>query len=1007
MPQLPAKVTRPRPSRAVPRRKPFARLDRVRQRGGAIWVSGQPGSGKTTLVASWVEARHAPTVWLRIDEGDADLASFFHHLALAARAASRRRMSLPALLPEYEDLGHFARRFFAKLYEKLPRGTVVVLDDCHSIPADAAFKGVLRAAVEELPDRAAIIFLSRAGPPPALARLRANGQLQAISGAELELTDAEAWAIARRSSYRGSRQRVGELRRTAKGWAAGFVLLLARAAGGGGGAHEVGETFDYFAGEVFDRADPATRRVLLEAALLDAPSAELVERVVGEGSGRILSKLAQHGLFTLRHEGETPAFEFHDLFRRFLLARGLEDLPPSRAAEVRRAAALALAERGGADAEAAIALLADAGAFEALAPLVVRQAGEAIRAGRSLTVAQWIDRIPADLQEADPWLLYWGGAAILPRDSVTAQARLERALQAFEARGDAAGVWMSWSATVEAILLGWADYSPLPRRLDELARFRARYPFPSRALEVRVMLSTLGAMVHHAPGHPALPTLAEAAKALALDQVDDRVRLAAGAHYVWYAAWWHGDPELARPVVEALRGVARAPSADPAMAIMWLSVEAPLLAIMGDAVAAQKTVADALRISEASGVHAWGVPLHLQSIWHALASDDDAAAQAHLARMAASVRPGNPIDLALLRTLEGCAASQRDDLARAATLASEGESLSRATGRVITTIMARMLLARTSPRLGGGLAADAALATLREAVAGVGTSCFRRLLALIEADLRVRAGDPEGALAPLAQAMSLGRLGVTHTAYLFSGAELAQLCALALDRGLQVSSTQDFIRARALTPPREAGSSWPWALRIHALGRFEVVRDGVAFEPAPRAPRKPMELLALLVASGGRGVEASTIADALWPHSEADAAHHALETTVYRLRRIVGPDVVVQRDQRLSLAADRCWVDVYELEARLSDGIAALERGGTEPGGPTHAERIAALYRGPLLADERDSPWGANARERVRRKLARWLHALGGAGSPGEAAALRATLAGVDPALAPALRLVV
>jgi hypothetical protein len=1005
MPQLPAKVTRPRPSRAIPRSKPFARLDRVRQRGGAIWVSGQPGSGKTTLVASWVEARHAPALWLRLDEGDADLASFFHHLALAARAVTRRRLSLPALLPQYEDLALFARRFFARLYEKLPRGTVVVLDDCHSIPSDAAFKGVLRAAVEELPAHTAIILVSRAGPPPALARLRANGALQAISGAELELTDAEAWAIARHRSFKGGRERVGELRRTAKGWAAGFVLLLARAEGGDGGPHELGETFDYFAGEVFDRADPETCRVLLEAALLDAPSAELVERVVGEGSGRILSRLAHHGLFTLRHEGGTPAFEFHALFRRFLLARGREDLPPGRAGEVRRAAAVALAERGGADAEAAIALLADAGAFEELAPLVVRLAGEAIRAGRSLTVAQWIDRIPAAVQEADPWLLYWGGAAILQRDSATAQARLERALQAFDERGDAAGVWMSWSATVEAILLGWADYSPLPRRLDELARLRARYPFPSRALEVRVMLATLGAMVHHAPGHPALTALAEAAKALALQQVDDRVRLTAGAHYLWYASWWHGAPERALPVVQAVRGLARAPGADPAMAIMWLSVEAPFQAIMGDPAAATETVADALRISEASGVQAWGVPLHLQAIWYALASDDGAAARTHLARMAAGVRPGNAIDLGLLRTLEGCAAFRGSDVARATALASEGESLSGATGRVITSIMARMLLARASPTPGAGPGAEPALTLLREAVAGVGTPCFRNLLALIEADLRVRAGDTEGALEPLAQAMTLGRLGVTHTAYLFSRAELARLCALALERGLQRSATQEFIRARALSPPREAGSHWPWALRIHALGRFELERDGVPFKPAPRSPRKPLELLEVLVASGGRAVEASDLADALWPDSEADAAHHALETTVYRLRRIVGPDVVVQRDQRISLAADRCWVDAYELESRLTDGLAALERGGAEVGGATH-EQVATLYRGALLTHVREAPWAVHARERIRRKLARWLQALGDAGATGEAASLRATLADLDPALEPALRLV-
>jgi len=43
---------------------------------------------QTTLVASWLESRKLPSLWYRLDEGDADLATFFYYLGLAAKKAA-------------------------------------------------------------------------------------------------------------------------------------------------------------------------------------------------------------------------------------------------------------------------------------------------------------------------------------------------------------------------------------------------------------------------------------------------------------------------------------------------------------------------------------------------------------------------------------------------------------------------------------------------------------------------------------------------------------------------------------------------------------------------------------------------------------------------------------------------------------------------------------------------------------------------------------------------------
>ena len=153
--------------------------------------------------------------------------------------------------------------------------------------------------------------------------------------------------------------------------------------------------------------------------------------------------------------------------------------------------------------------------------------------------------------------------------------------------------------------------------------------------------------------------------------------------------------------------------------------------------------------------------------------------------------------------------------------------------------------------------------------------------------------------------------------------------------------------------------------RIHVLGRFRLLAGNSPIAIPPRL-RKPQELLQALVAFGGIEVTAGMLIDALWPDSEGDAAYHALESALYRLRQLLGArDTIRMEGGKVSLNRDQLWVDMWEFEKELQrprdPGMSCIERIG----------RLRLLYQGHFLQYETEKPWVLEARQDLRDRLLR------------------------------------
>jgi LuxR family transcriptional regulator, maltose regulon positive regulatory protein len=153
--------------------------------------------------------------------------------------------------------------------------------------------------------------------------------------------------------------------------------------------------------------------------------------------------------------------------------------------------------------------------------------------------------------------------------------------------------------------------------------------------------------------------------------------------------------------------------------------------------------------------------------------------------------------------------------------------------------------------------------------------------------------------------------------------------------------------------------------KVHVLGRFRLCTGDIPITIPPRL-RKPQELLQALIAFGGTEVSVGVLIDALWPDSEGDAAYHALESALYRLRQLLGAREAVRMEGgKVSLNRDQLWVDLWEFEEELQRPQDPKAKGIERLG------RLRLLYQGHFLQHEGDKSWVLKARHELRDRLLR------------------------------------
>lgn len=983
-----AKLTPPRLPAVLARPRLFRLLDRA-SKHAVVWITAPPGYGKTTLVASYLKARKLKTLWYQVDEGDADVATFFHYLGLAAQqVASRFRTPLPKLTPEYlPGLPTFTRNFFQELGRRLPTPAVLVLDNYQLVPSDSKLHDVVAYAIEALPPGITLVALSRVGPPASLARAQANRIMEVVAKEPLELTTAETRALMQLHGKAGkeppNRTLLTHVQRKVGGWVAGVMLLLRHAMThrgvtplATGQPPEV--LFDYLAREVLHHLPDQEQSFLMRSAWLPKMTAGMTARLTGyTRGGEVLARLARTHYFTEQRFEQEPMFEYHPLFREFLQAQAVKAIPPPELAQLQVDAGKILEEAG--RFEDAAALYREAGHHGELGRLILAQVPTWLKQGRYETVVSWIGALPAQVSFENPWLLLWRGTALLPLNPANARPFLEHAYGLFERIGERAGLLLAWSGVVDSIWMEWKDLTQLDPWLDRLAELVPDHQsYPSPEIHSRVVATAFQAFLWRRMGYEDISRWTRQVEHIFSSLADPNQQSLLGVALANYYMWM-GEIDQSGRIVEAVGAVAMRPDAPPFCRINYYGLEAMHARELADAGRVLHAVEKGLESSVQSGIPIFELVFEgFGSIGHLVANDIERA-EYHLGKQLALLASGRPMTMVSgAPMVQGWIAFLRGnlDLAAVAIFEKGGHVLSGRDG-MFPEVTFHYAAAQIRHACGARQAADSHLRRVGQLADLTRSARLRFMYLLGQAQFALDRHESEAAVMGLREAFPIGARHRLFDFHWWIPEAMARLCALALDHEIEPEYAKLLIQKRYLVPPSgSATDAWPWPIKIRTLGTFTLERDGKPIEFGRKTPKKPLELLKAIITLGGEAVPETILADHLWPDAEGDVAHEAFAKTLQRLRHLLGHEEALPlRDGKVSLNRQVCWVDALAFEYGLRSAPSNKANSAQKDWVPAY-QKAVTLYRGPFLHKEDLAPWGEQCRQRHKLQYCRAITRL-------------------------------
>ena len=291
---------------------------------GVSVVFAPAGSGKTVLLRSWIAhgGLAVQAAWVPVRRGEGGPQQFWLSVLAALRQTGAGSALVQPLTAAPElDGWAIVERLLADLAALADR-VWLVIDDVHELGPEAL--GQLELLLMRAPPPLRFVLAARHDVRLGLHRLRLEGGLVEIRGADLQFTVAEAEEMF--SAAGVELPGLASLVDRTEGWAAG-LRLAALSLAGHPEPDRLAEQFsgtertvaEYLLAEVLDRQPEPVRRLLLRTSILESVNGELADLLTGESVGqRVLQDLEAANAFVVALDGERSWFRYHHLFADLL-----------------------------------------------------------------------------------------------------------------------------------------------------------------------------------------------------------------------------------------------------------------------------------------------------------------------------------------------------------------------------------------------------------------------------------------------------------------------------------------------------------------------------------------------------------------------------------------------------------------------------------------------------------------------------------------------------------------